>query len=252
MNRLDIVIQAIKNKGVFHPFLVVYHSDAAYLNKVVSDAVQWLIDYPQDFLDIRDFSETLGKKHILRLSNETETTTSKELAKEHHYEDIGAKEIQTWLSRSALGSRKVVLIHNIQRINISAANALLKSLEEPLPDRLIIATIPHPRHMLDTLVSRAFLLSLGGWQRLSSDLAATHNLTETLTQWQSISGITDRYRLLEELHKNKTLTAFLDILIHQYDEQWQYHHLAQIITLQKRLWSHVNTSSALMSFALGN
>lgn len=39
--------------------------------------------------------------------------------------------MQIWLSRSSLGNKKILIIHNIERININAANALLKSLEEP-------------------------------------------------------------------------------------------------------------------------
>ena len=57
-----------------------------------------------------------------------------------------------------MGKRKVVLIENIERINAAAANAFLKNLEEPLPNRLIIATVSHQSQLLETIISRAIVI----------------------------------------------------------------------------------------------
>jgi DNA polymerase III gamma/tau subunit len=43
-------------------------------------------------------------------------------------------------------------------MTISAANALLKEFEEPLPNRLIIGTFDEGKKILDTILSRAFLI----------------------------------------------------------------------------------------------
>lgn len=53
---------------------------------------------------------------------------------------------------------KVVLIENIERIVPAAANAFLKTCEEPLPGRLIIATTSHSSQLLDTIISRALVV----------------------------------------------------------------------------------------------
>lgn len=53
---------------------------------------------------------------------------------------------------------KVVLIENIERIVPAAANAFLKTCEEPLPGRLIIATTSHSSQLLDTTISRALVI----------------------------------------------------------------------------------------------
>ena len=50
------------------------------------------------------------------------------------------------------------MIENIERMTVSAANALLKSLEEPLASRQIIATTSQPDKILDTIRSRAVVL----------------------------------------------------------------------------------------------
>jgi DNA polymerase-3 subunit delta' len=54
--------------------------------------------------------------------------------------------------------KKFVLIENIQRMSDSAMNAFLKTAEEPLPNRLIIATVPHTAQVLDTILSRCIAL----------------------------------------------------------------------------------------------
>jgi len=110
---------------------------------------------------IRDLSDVIGKKHILKI----ETPKDKEdryipLDPEGktHYEDIGIREVNHRLTTSPMGKQKVVLIENIERINAAAANAFLKNLEEPLPNRLIIATVSHQSQLLDTIISRAIVI----------------------------------------------------------------------------------------------
>jgi DNA polymerase-3 subunit delta' len=43
-------------------------------------------------------------------------------------------------------------------MNIASANAMLKTFEEPLENRLIIATTTSKSLLLDTIVSRAFIV----------------------------------------------------------------------------------------------
>ena len=50
-------------------------------------------------------------------------------------------------------------MENIGRMTIGAMNALLKTLEEPLPGRLIVATTTNKEQLLDTILSRAFIVS---------------------------------------------------------------------------------------------
>ena len=50
------------------------------------------------------------------------------------------------------------MIENIQRMSNSAINAFLKSAEEPLAGRFIIATVPHISMVLDTIRSRCITI----------------------------------------------------------------------------------------------
>lgn len=220
------------------------------LTQKVRDIANDLTSYDQDLLEVKDFSAQLWKKHTIRVSSDLDTTTSKELAKDFLYKDIWAKDMQIWLSRTALGDKKILIIHNIERININAANALLKSLEEPQDWCLIIATISHPSHMLETLRSRAFLMPLG-WISLTSDeLALRHNLTEDFSQRKKAQHTTDKYTLLLSLQKKKQLTAFLELLMYYYGESHMYDRIAKVATLTNQLNAHVNAQAALMNFAM--
>lgn len=53
-----------------------------------------------------------------------------------------------------LGGRKVVLIEPVESMNINAANALLKSLEEPSGDTVLLLVTHQPSRLLPTIKSR--------------------------------------------------------------------------------------------------
>lgn len=111
----------------------------------------------QDFLHIKDFSEQLGKEHQVKVEY-TKGETAEKLLKDYGYQDIGVREINEWLTQSAVGERKVLFLAYIERLTPSAANALLKSCEEPLPGRIIIATTASVESVMETLISRASLI----------------------------------------------------------------------------------------------
>jgi len=121
----------------------------------------------KDVLVLKDLSSVTGKKHSLKIElPKTKEKQFIEIEGENPYEDIGVREINHWMQQSPLGTHKIVIIENIERIVPAAANAFLKSLEEPLPNRLVIATVSHASQMLDTIFSRALVLR---FQELSFD-----------------------------------------------------------------------------------
>jgi DNA polymerase-3 subunit delta' len=62
---------------------------------------------------------------------------------------------------SHLGGRKVIVINPADRLHPSAANALLKTLEEPTPGTLFVLVSARPPQLLPTLRSRCFRLEFG-------------------------------------------------------------------------------------------
>ena len=111
-----------------------------------------------DVLQIKDFSEQLEKKHNIRVELVPNSETTKILAKEYNYEDLGIREVNTRLQQSAIGKNKIVFLENIERMAAAPANAFLKTCEEPLPKRLIIATTSNHTQLLETLLSRALTI----------------------------------------------------------------------------------------------
>lgn len=108
-----------------------------------------------DLLQIKDFSEQLEKKHNLKLITTETWEIFKTLIKEHNYRDIGVRDINKRLQQSAIWRHKIVFLENIERMIPAAANAFLKTCEEPLPKRLIIASTSNATQLLETILSRA-------------------------------------------------------------------------------------------------
>ncbi|TVM17612.1 DNA polymerase III subunit delta' [Oceanidesulfovibrio indonesiensis] len=63
---------------------------------------------------------------------------------------------------------RVVILAEAQNLTVPAANALLKSLEEPRPGNSFVLLAPQRERLLPTLVSRSFVLTLA-WPRGVSD-----------------------------------------------------------------------------------
>jgi len=71
------------------------------------------------------------------------------------------REVVREASRSPIESRfKVFIITSFERANVNAANALLKTLEEPSATTRIILVSHQPSGLLDTIISRCQLLRL--------------------------------------------------------------------------------------------
>lgn len=59
---------------------------------------------------------------------------------------------------------RVIILAEAQALGDAAANAMLKSLEEPMPGNVFVLLAPNREILLPTLVSRSFVLTLG-WPR---------------------------------------------------------------------------------------
>lgn len=147
----------LDNKENKHSFFILSWPQSIGKSTIVEDLFRDRLGqyFFNDFLHIRDLSAKLGKRHNLKI----ETPKDKEdrvidLWDWKVYEDIGIREINHWLQQSSFSKYKVVFIENIERIVPSAANAFLKTCEEPLPGRIIIATTSHQSQLLDTIISR--------------------------------------------------------------------------------------------------
>lgn len=74
--------------------------------------------------------------------------------------------------------KKVILLAEAQHIRTEAANALLKSLEEPHPQICCLLLVPQREQLLPTLVSRSWTITIPGTSLTTSTLS---NIT---TEWE--------------------------------------------------------------------
>jgi DNA polymerase III subunit delta' len=115
------------------------------------------------------------------------------------------RELLQTVSLKPMSARyKVAVVVAADRLNSQAANAFLKTLEEPPPNSILLLLSTEPQRMLETILSRCLRLSFGGnwapsveqygpWLTSFSEIAA-----------RSEHGLLDRYRLLGMVLKELT------------------------------------------------
>lgn len=105
-------------------------------------------------------------------------------------------------------SYRVIILAEAQNLHPAAANALLKSMEEPLPGNIFVLTVPQRENILPTLVSRSIVLTLA-WQYKEADEPTLENLA-ALTNWlQSGTGLFDQKSRKDSLSKDSVENLFL-------------------------------------------
>lgn len=105
--------------------------------------------------------------------------------------------LQTVYLKPTHSGFKVAVIVAADRLNVQAANAFLKTLEEPPSKSVLILTSISPELVLETIVSRCLRLSFGTEQ--AQHIARTHS--EWITQFALAAAapeksLLSRYRLL--------------------------------------------------------
>ena len=139
-----------------------------------------------DFLYLKDYTNEMGKIHTIPVELNDGNKTL-ELTSGEKKENYGIRELNNRMQQSGFSPAKFVLIENIQRMSASAMNAFLKTSEEPLKNRFIIATLPHTSQVLDTILSRSIAIH---FDPLSShemeEFATANNLFSTDKNLQSM------------------------------------------------------------------
>lgn len=228
----------------------------------------------------------MGKKHTLKVESDEEI----QLEDGTRYEDLGARQMREWMVKSPLGNRKVLILENIERMSDSAANAFLKNFEEPLPGRLIIATTKNKNDVLETILSRALMISFDyvadadvkeviaarypdlvparrdalvdlaagrpGFvlELLAHDADLIQHLQDSIIRFIAFhernDGLVEMFRLLTDVQKKGSLDIFLDTLIYHYERQGRYPMLSVLLETKKNLSYPISADNVLFDLAL--
>ena len=257
--------------------------------KKVSKEILWPY-FLQDFLYVKDFSSQLGKQHILKVSTDDSNDISKQLLSDYKYVDIWVRDINSWLSLSSVWKYRIVLIENIERMNAASMNAFLKTCEEPLPNKVIIATTENKSLLLDTIISRAvtipfFEYSVDELLKYCDDKwyfvweNELKNLVCDMSMWRTgvvdlfyqkisedeelknpISNIFDifdtwniweKYRTLVSLSNAWLLNALLDGMIYHYFSVDQISKVQKLLWLKKNININIKNEHLIFSALLG-
>ena len=143
------------------------------------------------------------------------------------------------------GGRRVVIIHPAEAMNTNAANALLKSLEEPPPGLLFILVSHKPQQLLPTILSRCLSVSLPAPDVVSASRWLAQQGVKNPAEALAISGFAplqavqldeklgseERDKLLRAVRQPATLDVFAlaealqkteQVLVVQWLQQWCY------------------------------
>ena len=94
---------------------------------------------------------------------------------------------------------KVAVIAAADRLNVQAANAFLKTLEEPPPRSVIILLTSQPQRILETILSRCLRLNLAGEPDFAAGQFAVWVASFGEMAAREQKGLLSRYRLLAML-----------------------------------------------------
>lgn len=97
-----------------------------------------------------------------------------------------------YLTKISSANKKVGIIYDAERMNAEAQNALLKTLEEPPKDSLIILASGNPKTLLPTTISRCHLITLCD-KKIEFDFAGNRELFKSL--WEVFNADGDMMKL---------------------------------------------------------
>lgn len=107
--------------------------------------------------------------------------------------------LQTVYLKPVEARYKVVVLVAADRLNVQAANAFLKTLEEPPSGTLFLLLSSDPQRLLETIISRCLRLHCGGGGlRFTPEVADWVGSFSEVAAGES-SGLFGRYRLLDQL-----------------------------------------------------
>ena len=192
--------------------------------KAIIEEILWWYMY-SDCLFVQDYEPFTWKPHTIPVEIKNDEKRYIEFPDETQHENYGVREMNEWLLNSSFSGKKFLLIENIQRMSNSAINAFLKSAEEPLANRFIIATVPHVSMVLDTIRSRSITIpfsvlnneemqEFADENQIFSDDKKFQSIMIAMAMWKPwfLKTLAEKVKLNQDLEENikKLTTGLLD------------------------------------------
>lgn len=136
--------------------------------------------------------------------------------------------------KSLEGNRKIYIINGVEKLNVHAANSMLKFLEEPEANIIALLTTNDINKVLPTIVSRCQIISLkGSYEDSDTNEFNESNYNETLIKlgklyYQRVSDLQQFADDEKNVNKIETIIAFVK----------KYEALGNDVLLEtKKIWS---------------
>lgn len=238
-------------------------------------------DLSDEWMSLKESNDLTGTSHSIQIEVESKRTDIT-LADKSVVHNRWVRELQDWLVRSPIGRDKVVLIEAIERATWWASNALLKTLEEPLPHRLMIATTHSISQLPATIASRAMIFHVDRLSDTQMDewidefmiqgsnldreailtLAAGRPgiivhyyrlwvLDDVVTSWTSVQSqiktwtIAQLYQQISAINKSDYLSIIIDALLVMSEKSWDRVLYDVTFDLIRKQESNVNIENLL-------
>jgi len=241
-----------------------------------------------DLFRMRDCTKYLWKNHSIQVETPDKQKTI-EIAENEIYDNKWIRELNSWLQQSSVSWRKMVIIENLQRMTNSAMNAFLKTCEEPLSNRYILATAEHESWILPTILSRAMvikfsalsdaemkeyvdenyqnipaeeeklLIKLSMWspwtfsnlkEQIQEDAELLTNIQNLLSLMKIKGKWTKKVQLFKYLDEKWLFEIFQNVLIKEFMEEWNTHWVDAWIRVKQLIASNVSLENALWNGVL--
>jgi len=159
--------------------------------------------------------EALAKPEVGMEQVEGEERSTRRAKPSHEIRIEQVRELSDFLYMgSTRGGRRVAIVHPAEAMNVHAANALLKGLEEPPAGAMFVLVSHHPARLLPTIRSRCVVVSVPRPDETSA-LAwlAAEGAAEESRRWLAFAGGSPRLaQQFSSGERGATMAAILEAL----------------------------------------
>jgi len=269
---LDKIKDNIKKSKLESWFFLVAGPKNIWKKTLILNLIKNLGVLDTDLLLVKDMWKKDGKNYIIKVDGDDK--------------EIWARQISEFLSTTWFGNFKVVFIENIERMNVSSANALLKIFEEPPKWVFIFATTSNKNKILPTILSRAILINMFelnfedfktflddnlisldetkkhllyavSWWRLwlaKNLLEENDNLLDKIEEFIQLeekkASTNARFSIIKDLMQENMINLFIDGLIFYYSHTNNFDKVQKLIDIKIKNQANVNLENLLFGYLI--
>ncbi len=209
---LDVLLSALR-AGRLHHAILLYGTSMTALESVANEVSQRLLgSNPHKHPDHFELRPE-GKMRFIKIGSESEKSGS------DWPPNTMRRLMRDIAQTSNLGGNKVAVIYEADRMNIAAANAFLKTLEEPPKGTTIFMLTTRPNDLLDTIRSRCISLRVES-EAESIDDEEWLRWLDDFKKWQKalMGGIGKTISLVDAMMRCYGLLARFDKILSRLTE----------------------------------